>query len=33
MPPEVQRQLIEIYREDVLKLQELICRDLTGWLE
>jgi hypothetical protein len=33
IPPEVQRQLIEIYREDVLKLQELICRDLTGWLE
>jgi hypothetical protein len=33
MPPEVQRQQIEIYREDVLKLQELICRDLTGWLE
>jgi len=33
LQPEVRRQLIKIYREDVLKLQELICRDLTGWLE
>jgi hypothetical protein len=31
--PEVRRQLIEVYREDVLKVQELIHRDLSGWLE
>lgn len=30
---EVQRQLIEVYREDVLKLQNLIQRDLSKWLE
>jgi hypothetical protein len=30
---EVRRQLMEVYREDVLKLQDLICRDLSGWLE
>jgi hypothetical protein len=31
--PEVRRQLIEVYREDILKVQELIHRDLSGWLE
>jgi|SRR5215210_1688650 len=35
-PPPVQttvrRHLIETYREDTLKLQELIRRDLSGWL-
>lgn len=30
---EVRRQLIRVYREDVLKLEELIRRDLSGWLE
>lgn len=30
---EVQRQLIEVYREDILKLQNLIQRDLSKWLE
>lgn len=29
---EVRRQLIEAYREDILKLQDLIHRDLSGWL-
>jgi len=32
-PAEVRRQLIESYREDVLKLQELIGRDLSLWLQ
>ena len=36
-PPPVQskvrRQLIGVYREDILKVQELIHRDLSGWLE
>lgn len=31
--PEVRRQLIEVYREDILKLQDLIQRDLSKWLE
>ena len=31
--PGVRQQLIEVYREDVLQLQELIRRDLSGWLE
>jgi hypothetical protein len=32
IPPEVRRELVEEYREDVLKLQGLIDRDLSGWL-
>ena len=31
--PEVRRWLIGVYREDILKLQELIQRDISGWLE
>jgi len=30
---EVRRQLIGVYRQDILKLQDLIHRDLSGWLE
>ena len=30
--PEIRRELIEGYREDILKLQELIGRDLSAWL-
>jgi hypothetical protein len=30
---EVRRDLIEGYRQDILKLQSLIQRDLSGWLE
>jgi hypothetical protein len=33
LSPEMRRQLTEVYREDVLKLQELIHRDLSRWLE
>lgn len=32
LKPEVRRQLISIYREDILRVQELIHRDLSGWL-
>lgn len=32
-PVEVRRQLTEVYREDILKLQELIQRDLSKWLQ
>jgi Sulfotransferase family len=32
LPTEVQQQLTELYREDILKLQELIGRDLSQWL-
>jgi Sulfotransferase family len=31
--PEVRRELLEAYRDDVLKLESLIERDLSGWLE
>lgn len=31
--PEVRGRLIEVFREDILRLQELIDRDLSGWLE
>jgi hypothetical protein len=30
---EIRKQLIEIYREDILKLQNLIQRDLSSWLQ
>ncbi len=33
LQPEVRKQLIEEYREDILKLQELIQRDLSRWLK
>jgi hypothetical protein len=32
LAPEVRRELVSLYREDVLRLQELIGRDLSGWL-
>lgn len=31
--PRVRRKLIQIYREDILKLQNLIQRDLSAWLK
>ena len=33
MPEEARRELVEAYREDVLALQGLIGRDLSGWLD
>jgi hypothetical protein len=33
MPEEARAELIEAYREDVVRLQELIGRDLSRWLE
>jgi hypothetical protein len=33
LSPEVRGQLIEMYREDILRLQDLIDRDLSRWLE
>ncbi len=32
LPTETRQQLIRVYREDTLKLQELIERDLSNWL-
>lgn len=32
LSPEIKRQLTEVYREDILKLQDLIQRDLSHWL-
>lgn len=33
LSPEVRQQLIEVYRYDIAKLQELIGRDLSSWLQ
>lgn len=33
MDPEIRGELIEGYREDILKLQDLIGRDLSAWLK
>jgi hypothetical protein len=33
LPVEIRRQLIQSYREDILKLQDLIQHDLSKWLE
>ena len=33
IPPEVRRQLVESFRPDVLRLQELLGRDLSAWLQ
>ncbi len=32
LEPELRRRLVELYREDVLALQDLIGRDLSAWL-
>ncbi|MUL39037.1 sulfotransferase [Gloeocapsopsis sp. AAB1 = 1H9] len=31
--PEMRKQLIEGYREDILQMQDLLGRDLSGWLK
>ena len=33
MTADTRRQLTDVYRADILKLQDLIGRDLSGWLE
>jgi len=33
LPPEVHNWLIRLYRDDILRLQDLIQRDLSKWLE
>jgi hypothetical protein len=33
LSPEARKELVEVYREDILKLQGLIRRDLSTWLE
>jgi hypothetical protein len=33
MKPETREYLKNLYRDDILKLQNLIKRDLSGWLE
>lgn len=32
LSPELRHQLTEMYREDILKLENLVGRDLSGWL-
>ncbi|NET04130.1 MAG: sulfotransferase domain-containing protein [Symploca sp. SIO2B6] len=33
LPRDIRKQLIEIYREDILHLQDFLQRDLSQWLE
>jgi hypothetical protein len=33
LDPEIRARLTEDYREDILKLQDLIGRDLSHWLK
>lgn len=33
LTPEIRQQLIPLFREDILKLQDLIQRDLSNWLK
>jgi hypothetical protein len=33
LPPEVRKELVSTYKGDILKLQDLIGRDLSKWLE
>ncbi len=33
LTPELRGELVEVYREDILKLQDLLRRDLSAWLE
>ena len=33
LPPEIRTDLVQMYQEDILKLQDLIKRDLTHWLK
>lgn len=33
LPVEIRKQLIDVYEDDILKLQDLLKRDLTNWLE
>lgn len=33
LSPEIRRYLIQVYKEDIMKLQDLIQRDLSKWLE
>ena len=32
-PAEIREQLLDSYRDDILRLQDLIGRDLSPWLE
>jgi hypothetical protein len=32
LPPDLRRQLLDMYREDILRLQDLLGQDLSGWL-
>ena len=33
LSPELRQELLEVYREDILRLQDMIGRDLSAWLE
>jgi hypothetical protein len=33
LSPQIRRQLIEVYREDIIKLQDMLQRDISHWLK
>ncbi len=33
LSPELRQEMIEIYREDILQLQDILQRDLTAWMQ
>lgn len=33
LPPEIREQMLVVFRDDILRLQELIQRDLSSWLQ
>ena len=32
-PADLRAQLLDLYRDDILRLEELVDRDLSGWFE
>ncbi|MEO1684968.1 MAG: hypothetical protein AAFS06_17135 [Cyanobacteria bacterium J06631_12] len=32
LSPDIRQQLVDLYQDDILQLQGLIDRDLSGWL-
>jgi hypothetical protein len=32
LPPEARSQLVEVFRPNILQLQDLLGRDLSAWL-
>ncbi len=33
LPPEARARLLPVFRQDIIKLQDMLGRDLSGWLK